>query len=462
MPDRNGPAPLLRVELSFTLVQLCSLAGAALLFGVVLATVLARYAGREAAVGTLAAGILWVFVTMIILAVTLQVLRKRNRRAERLNVELLALHQAVLAVHREPDLDLRLQSITEEARQLLDARYGAISVLDENGAILSFITAGIPPEERERIGDPPRGRGLLAVPLHQGESLRITDIHRDSRAAGFPPGHPDMRTLLAVPIAGTGPFKGNLYLTEKADGRPFTADDESSLLRFATAAALAIDNAHLNRGRRLVAVAEERLRIAREMHDGLAQVLAYVNTKAQAVNEFLALGDVEEARQQLDQLAEAAREVATDAREGILSLRSAADTGQKLAKVLADYVERWGAMSGVSTVLEADDTVRLETDDELQIVRVVQEALANVRKHASANRATVKLARQGSELCVEIADDGIGFDPARPRVGERPRFGLATMRERAVGVGGTLEVLAAPGTGTTVRIRLPLPPTARA
>src|SRR5204862_5198641 len=137
-----------------------------------------------------------------------------------------------------------------------------------------------------------------------------------------PPGHPDMRTLLAVPIGGSSPFKGNLYLTEKGDGRPFTADDEASLVRFATAAALAIDNAHASRGRRLVAVAEERLRIAREMHDGLAQVLAYVNTKAQAVNEFLALGDVDEARRQLDQLAAAAREVATDAREGILSLRS--------------------------------------------------------------------------------------------------------------------------------------------
>jgi len=93
---------------------------------------------------------------------------------------------------------------------------------------------------------------------------------------------------------------------------------------------------------------------------------------------------------------------------------------------------------------------------------VVQEALANVRKHASATKATIKISRQDGNLSVEIADDGVGFDPARPRVGERPRFGLATMRERAAGVGGTLEVLAAPGTGTTVRIRLPLPPTARA
>jgi len=452
---------LLRVELSFSLLQLCGLAGVALLFGAALAAVLARYTAREAAVGVLTTGILGVLVTMVVLAITVQLIRRRNRRAERLNVELLALHQAVLAVQRESDLDIRLQRITEQARQLLDARYGAISVLDETGAILSFITAGIAPEERARLGDPPRGRGLLAVPLHHGESLRVTDIHSDARSAGFPPGHPDMRTLLAVPIVGTSPFKGNLYLTEKSDGRPFTTDDEASLVRFAAAAALAIDNAHLNRGQRLVAVAEERLRIAREMHDGLAQVLAYVNTKAQAVSEFLALGEVEEARGQLDQLAAAAREVATDARDGILSLRTAGETGQKLATVLADYVTRWSAMSGVPAHLESDDSIRLEPDQQLQLVRVVQEALANVRKHASASKATVRVARQGSGICVEIADDGVGFDPARPRIGEQPRFGLATMRERAAEVGGTLEVLAVPGSGTTVRIHLPHSPPVR-
>ena len=118
-----------------------------------------------------------------------------------------------------------------------------------------------------------------------------------------------MRSLLAVPIQCKGPFRGNLYLSERTDGAPFSREDEETLARFAVQAAVAIDNAHLHRRVRDLAASEERLRLAHEMHDGLAQVLAYVNTKAQAVQGFLRHGKSQEASDQLNQLAAAAREV---------------------------------------------------------------------------------------------------------------------------------------------------------
>ena len=119
--------------------------------------------------------------------------------------------------------------------------------------------------------------------------------------------HPPMRSLLAVPIVSGGSVLGNLYLAEKQSAVEFSEEDQETLVRFATQAALAIENARLHRRIRDVAISEERERIAREMHDSLAQVLGYVNTKAQAVLELLKRGEDDRAAIQVGQLGEAAR-----------------------------------------------------------------------------------------------------------------------------------------------------------
>src|SRR3954452_25517023 len=123
-----------------------------------------------------------------------------------------------------------------------------------------------------------------------------------------------MRSVLAVPIVCKGPFKGNLYLIEKPGGAEFTSSDEETLERFAVQAAIAIDNAYLHRQVADLAVAQERLRIAHEMHDGIAQVLGYVNTKVQAAKEYIRQNKTDEGMEQLRQLAEAAREAYSDVR----------------------------------------------------------------------------------------------------------------------------------------------------
>src|SRR5205085_10753222 len=123
------------------------------------------------------------------------------------------------------------------------------------------------------------------------------------RSEGFPPNHPPMRSLLAVPITCKGPFVGNLYLSEKEGGEVFTPGDEESLERFAVQAAIAIDNAHLHRQVDALAIAQERIRIVHEMHDGIAQVLGYVNTKVQAATEYLRREKTDEGLAQLRALA---------------------------------------------------------------------------------------------------------------------------------------------------------------
>jgi signal transduction histidine kinase len=378
-------------------------------------------------------------------------------RLKRHNEELLALHSAGLDVASELSLDTVLKKVVDLARQLVGARYGALSVIDSDGGhIKSFITSGITSEQRMAIGPPPVGHGILGVTLNEGTTLRTSNLGKDPRSVGFPANHPPMKSLLAVPIPCKGPFRGNLYLTEKSNDVPFSVDDEETLARFAVQAAIAIDNAHLHEQVADLAVAEERLRIAHEMHDGLAQVLGYVNTKVQAANEYLKRGKSDEASAQLRELASAARGAYTDVREAIVGLRTLPGPDRALAAVIAEYLERWKEQTGMSTQLIIDNDLRLLPGVELQVVRILQEALANVRKHAKATKVAVLLQQHEDRLIMSVEDDGVGFVSGAKGRGEFPRFGLTTMRERAESVGASLSVHSTPGVGTSVRFELPV------
>lgn len=384
--------------------------------------------------------------------------RMQGRLAQR-NRELLALHEAGLAVAGELDLEAVLQEVVNEARDLVGARYGALSLLGPTGSMESFLTSGISVEERARIGAPPAGIGLLGVVLREGQRLRLADMARDPRWVGFPPSHPSMRSLLAVPILCRGRVLGNLYVTEKEGAREFSADDEETLVRFATQAALAITNARLHQQVQTLSIIEERERIAREMHDGLAQILGYVNTKAQAAQELLDRGQTDRAAAQINQLAEAARSAYADVRETILGLRTSSVPDRPLVDALREYVERWEEQSGVAAELATTASNglvhTLPAAAEVQLLRIVQEALTNVRKHAGASHVAVRLTEANGWVQATVEDDGVGFDQSALGRAAPARFGLGTMRERAEIVGGTLAIDSAPGRGTRVTVCLP-------
>jgi signal transduction histidine kinase len=122
---------------------------------------------------------------------------------------------------------------------------------------------------------------------------------------------------------------------------------------------------------------------------------------------------------------------------------------------LREYLERWQEQTGIGTKFTFTGDVRVRPVVELQLMRIIQEALANVRKHARATTATVDVARIDGTIRVTVTDDGQGFNPAAKARTEFPRFGLSTMRERADSIGGTLTIDSGPGKGTTVRFELP-------
>ena len=446
--DQNGSAALIRLKWAFLITLL-------VLFVFV---EFARYNLRsylDTWSGRLMMDLVILVGGVFFFGVVFNLVSRLQMRLERQNRELLALHWAALDIYGEVSLGTVLQKVVDQARQLLEARYGAIAVYDDKGLLKEFMTSGMSEEDKEAIGTLPEGRGLLGVVLRQGQRIRLPDVERDPRSVGFPPNHPEMHSLLAIPIVCKGPFRGNLYVSEKITALEFAPEDEETLVRFATAAAIAIDNAHLNQRLRTLAVAEERVRIAREIHDGMAQILAYVNTKAQAVKAYLDKDKPEQASAQLEQLASAAREVYTDAREGIMALRTRVGPDQPLSEALQHYIERWELQSGIAGSLEIEGEIQVSTTVELQLLRILQEALSNTRKHSGATQVEVRIHQERDRLIASVEDDGTGFDPSnRPREAF-PRFGLAIMRERAESIGGSLDLETSPGSGTRVKIEVP-------
>lgn len=153
--------------------------------------------------------------------------------------------EAMLVVTSELDLDTTLRTIVHTAIELVDARYGALGVRGSGHNLTAFIYEGIAGDESARIGNLPEGRGVLGVLIDEPKPIRLDDIARHPASVGFPPNHPPMGSFLGVPVRIHNEVFGNLYLTEKADGQPFSEDDEVLVGALAAAAGIAIENARL-------------------------------------------------------------------------------------------------------------------------------------------------------------------------------------------------------------------------
>src|ERR1700712_208511 len=154
-----------------------------------------------------------------------------------------ALLDAVIAISSDLDLHSVLSRIVVSATELTGASFGALGIIGDDGELADFITTGIEPHDREQIGELPRGRGILRLLIDQPEALRLDDLGAHPASYGFPPHHPTMITFLGVPVRIRGTVFGNLYLTQKAGGLPFTEPDETLVLALASAAGFVIDNA---------------------------------------------------------------------------------------------------------------------------------------------------------------------------------------------------------------------------
>lgn len=176
----------------------------------------------------------------------LEELRQRAGAARRGHEQTEAMLDAVLAISADLELSEVLRRIVTSACSLVDASYGALGVLGpDRSHLMEFVTHGLTEQEHQRIGDLPRGHGILGLLIRDPRSLRIADISAHPDSYGFPPHHPPMTSFLGAPIRIRGEVYGNLYLTEKQDGMEFSAEDESMVVALAAAAGVALQNARL-------------------------------------------------------------------------------------------------------------------------------------------------------------------------------------------------------------------------
>jgi signal transduction histidine kinase len=208
----------------------------------------------------------------------------------------------------------------------------------------------------------------------------------------------------------------------------------------------------------LLARLNEREWLARELHDNLGQVFAFVNSQGQAVRRLLARGEVATADEYVARLVTVAREADVDIRESILGLRASL-AGQELFSALALYLERYEKNYAIHTFLDWPNTLSkdaFEPQVEVQLLRILQEALTNARKHAEAHNVWVAFTALDGSAQITIRDDGKGFDPRELLADFANHVGLRVMRERAEEAGGRLVVDSKPGQGTLITVTMPL------
>jgi signal transduction histidine kinase len=370
---------------------------------------------------------------------------------------------ALLAVGRAASSSLDLNALLDETLEAI------VSVTSADGAEVWLTSAdGGLDLRRQRgfgflDGNAPAhlepGEGLPGLVTKTGCALVIDDLEQESEVVKAALCRAGFRSYSAFPVRARDDMIGVVGVASTEPGTLSGAGLSRLLGGIGEQLAVAIENALLH-GRVLdVAVVEERERIARELHDGLAQVLGYINTQTMAVRKLLGLGRLEDADGQLESMEEAARAVYADVREAILGLSTSLPAPGGLEPAIHAYVEHFSRTVPfrihVHTGTDAL-AVGLPANAEIQVMRILQEALSNIRKHANASNVDVTLSATGSTLTFDVEDDGAGFEPGRSKRAGWPQFGIQSMSERAKAIGGSLEVESRPGAGTCLKLRLPL------
>jgi two-component system NarL family sensor kinase len=366
------------------------------------------------------------------------------------------------ALNSSPDVRQALERTLGLVADLLGLRTGWVWLMDQRTR--HFYAAAereLPPYLQERVRMAGRRRCWCIDDFREGELTPTNiDVIECSRL------EPAFRSKSAALAAGLRYHASiPLYFQDKPLGimnvtgpewRKLTAEELRLLSTIAFQVGMAIERARLAEDAMGLARAEERARLAREIHDTLAQGLTAIALNIEGAMHRLETNP-DQARERLERALAMARENLEDARRSVLDLRGAAQLeGKPLAEALAGLARAFTSDTGIPATVQASNLDGLPLRTESELFRIAQEALTNVRKHARAHSVEIALRRRGTTLTLSVRDDGRGFSVTRGAQGDGQ--GVVGMRERARLLGGRLQISSAPGQGTRVTARVPLEP----
>jgi signal transduction histidine kinase len=381
----------------------------------------------------------------------------------------------------EMSLDGVLDRVVEVAAHLIGAKYAAIGVLGPDGRLLeSFTTFGISPEDRERMGPPPRGHGILGLVISEAKVIRLPDLTKHPMSFGFPPHHPPMHSFLGVPIVGRRGTFGNLYLTEKLGQPEFSDDDVRIAQLLATQTAAAVENARLHgesarllgevqqlqRSReRFFATVNHELRNALAATYGWAEIMVRRKDPATVPREaFEVFESAEQAVGLINDLLDLSRLDEDRLRPVFRVVDVTAVVRRAIGRITPA-----AAAKQVTLHLEAGKELPSATTDATRVEQILVNLLGNAVRHTPEHTTvTVSIEAVGDRLVIQVDDEGQGiapedleqiFDIYVTKAGEEARgvgLGLPLSRRLARLLGGELRALSRPGVGGRFLLEVPL------
>lgn len=348
-----------------------------------------------------------------------------------------AILEAVLVIDSEVNLSVILKKIVSTACSLTNSKYGALGIINaERKGLSDFIYVGITEEEAKLIGPLPQGKGILGLLIKEPHVIRLSNLADHPSSCGFPPHHPIMKSFIGAPIKIKQNIFGNIYLTEKNGSQSFSEQDEELIKTLAIAAGIAIENARLQKRIKTLDLADERERIARDLHDLVIQRIFATGLNIQSIiPQIEQLEIASKLQTSVDELDETIRQIRTSI-FGLETYNSPISLRGRILELTNEFSTTLGFDPIVSFEGPIDHNVSESLGKEL--LGVLRESLTNIAKHSKANSCQVKIEATSLELSLIVTDSGIGIDQSS--LGKKTGLGLKNIAKRASLLKGSLIV----------------------
>ncbi len=374
---------------------------------------------------------------------------------ERRNHELAVINAVARELNRSVDLQQALRFTLARVAELLGLETGWIWLMEGREPYLAA-TMNLPAALAENPPLMDGSRYCYCLDTYKKgdlEGAANVNVLACSRLSGLVDGTDGLRYHASIPLY-SGETKLGVMNVASHDWRSLSPEDLRLLYTTGDLLSIAVERARLFARSSLLGASEERNRLAREIHDTIAQGLAATALRLETAEALLEAGSPDKAREEVSQALALTRTNLEEARRSVLDLRAAPLEGRSLAGALALLTGRWERETGTAARFRAVNGARpLPPRVETGLYRICQEALNNAARHAAADRVTVLLTLTPEEARLRVEDDGRGFDPSLVPPG---RHGLSGMRERARLLGGSLGISSTPGGGTRVEAKVPL------